>query len=303
MSALRWLPLAVLPPCAVLVTLALESCGSLCGRAEPRSDCPCAPGEGDSATSGGGNDDGGCGRALKVRCECGVTGGDSGGDADTEATEDTDATTDATTDTTGDAVCDVDTPVTLYLSADDSNSMSSPVQARIAALSDWFSLGAVPIRPWEFFNYYDFDYPAAPPGEVALFMEMIPNAAEVGAYTLQIGVSSEVYDQEPRPPVTVTFVLDTSGSMAGAPIEALREVCRAITASLRAGDRVSMVTWNSENTIVLDDYPVIGPQDPTLLDAIAGLEAGGSTDLHGGLSAGYALASKSAGPGRRAGSS
>jgi Ca-activated chloride channel family protein len=95
---------------------------------------------------------------------------------------------------------------------------------------------------------------------------------------------------EERPPMNVTLVLDTSGSMAGESIELLRHSCRAIAASLRVGDKVSMVEWDTENTWTLAGYEVSGPNDPMLLDKISELEAGGGTDLNGGLTSGYQLA-------------
>src|SRR5690606_15782217 len=176
-------------------------------------------------------------------------------------------------------------------SPDDSNSMSSPVQAREAVSSQWASLGSVPIRTWEFFNYYTFAYPPAEPGtlEVSTSLYRDPEDPE-GEHVLQIGVSSEAITNDDRAPLNITLVLDESGSMGGAPMDMLKESCRAIAHSLREGDIVSMVTWDTSNAIVLDAYAVDGSDDPMLLAKIEALDAGGGTDLHGGLTAGYALA-------------
>jgi Ca-activated chloride channel family protein len=188
-------------------------------------------------------------------------------------------------------VCDEENPVTLYLSPDDSNSMSAPVQAREAVLSGWNSLGAVALRTWEFFNYYTFDYPVAAPGELLLTVDMYqPDADVPGDFLLQIGVSSELVLDQDRAPMNVTLVLDASGSMTGEPMEMLKESCRAIAASLRAGDWVSMVTWDTSNAIVLAGHEVDGPNDPVLLQKISSIHPGGGTDLNGGLTAGYELA-------------
>lgn len=287
---MRWIPIPMAVS-AVVVAVNLGSCGRVCSRAEPRAlpECPCQPGEygetdGASATSGAAVADDGCFRAAP-RCECGVPPDDG------EASSDTDTDTDTTDTTDTDApVCDVDTPVTLYLSADDSNSMSSPVQARAAVLADWQGISQVPIRSWEFFNYYDFGYPPAAPGEVALSLEM--ERKDDGEYALQIGVRSEVITRTTRPPLSVTLVLDTSGSMEGEPLELLQEVCRAVIGSLRAGDRASVVKWNSEQAVVVDGLVVAGADDPQLHAAIDGLVSDGSTDLAAGLAAGYALAAK-----------
>ncbi|MCX4244282.1 vWA domain-containing protein [Paraliomyxa miuraensis] len=185
--------------------------------------------------------------------------------------------------------CNTADDVTLYLSPDDSNSMSSPVQARETVLEGFSSLSAVAIRPWEFMNYYAFDYPAADPGEVRIFPSLIAGQ-ERGAYTLQIAVSSERVIQQTRAPLNITLVLDTSGSMSGHAMDMEIATCRAIASSLKEGDVISMVTWDTSNQEVLAGRVVDGPNDPVLLAAIDTLSAGGGTDLNGGLTAGYTLA-------------
>jgi Ca-activated chloride channel family protein len=253
-----------------------------------RASCPCMPGSdgADSAGLGAVDDaDAGCGCSLQFRCVCGVTppGEDPADSGDESA---------------GAGACDDQTPVTLYLSADDSNSMSSPVQAREAILGEFSSITAVPIRPWEFFNYYDFAYPPAPAGELAVTAEMGHLHGTNGQFSLQIGVRSPALDAEDRPPIDVTLVLDTSGSMQGQPLALLQEVCRAIAANLRDGDHVSMVTWSSDQAVILAAHAVAGPDDPELLAAIDAVAADGSTDLHAGLVVGYDLAAETAEPGR-----
>jgi len=182
---------------------------------------------------------------------------------------------------------DPDQPVVLYLSADDSNSMGSPAYARERLNS---GMAAAAIRTYEFLNYYRIDYPAPSPGTLSL-LPQLAETAEAGEYDLQIGVRS--YDAPPvRRPITITFVLDTSGSMQGPSIARERAVVRAIASSLQADDVVSMVTWNTSNNVVLSGHTVTGPDDPILLSAAAELTASGGTDLHSGLVAGYELASE-----------
>lgn len=187
--------------------------------------------------------------------------------------------------------------VRLYLSPDDSNSMSSPVQARAAVLGGWGGLGDVAIRPWEFLNYYRLDYPAAEAGDIAVHASMLADPELPGEYLLQIGIASEAMPNDRRPPMNLTFVLDTSGSMAGHALEMMQESCRRIAGNLGEGDVVSMVTWDTTNAIVIANHEVEGPADSTVLAAIDGLVSGGGTDLHAGLVAGYGLAEASHRPG------
>ncbi|MEZ4313958.1 MAG: VWA domain-containing protein [Polyangiaceae bacterium] len=187
---------------------------------------------------------------------------------------------------------DASKPLVLYLSADDSNSMGSPVQAR-EALVQW---GFAPqgIRTYEFLNYYHIDYDAPPLGELKLFAEGAAGE-NPGEIDLQLAVRS--FDAvTPRRPMNLTFVLDTSGSMEGAPISREQAAVKAIAASLAPGDIVSMVTWNTGNNVVLDGYSVIGASDSVVTGAADKLSADGGTDLHGGLVAGYGLATKNYDP-------
>ncbi|MFZ6181302.1 vWA domain-containing protein [Nannocystis pusilla] len=188
--------------------------------------------------------------------------------------------------------CDMETPVTLFLSPDDSNSTSSPVQAREAILSGR-SLGGVPLRTWEFLNYYSFKYPTAEPGQVTVTPELTRvDGMPEGQYVMQIGVAGEAIGNADRRLMNVTLVLDESGSMDGLPMDMQKAVCREIAGSLRAGDVVSVVGWDTENAIKLSGHAVTGADDPALVEVCDGLAAGGGTDLNGGLTAGYELAHK-----------
>jgi Ca-activated chloride channel family protein len=198
----------------------------------------------------------------------------------------------------GQVTCDQlnkDKPVILYLSADDSNSMASPVHVR-----ELVGLGVPPypteVRTYEFLNYYNVAYPAADPGKLALYPELDATAVP-GEFDFQIGVRS--FDAvKPRRPMTITFVLDTSGSMSGPSIERERAAVKAIAQSLAEGDIVNMVTWNTSNNVVMDGRVVTGPNDAQVLAVAEGLEASGGTDLHSGLVRGYELAEKHYGPTR-----
>ena len=75
--------------------------------------------------------------------------------------------------------------------------------------------------------------------------------------------------------------------MSGMPIELQREAVRAIAGQLRAGDTVSMVTWDVGQRVVMEGHDVRSADDPAILDAADALGAGGGTDLNGGLVRGY----------------
>ena len=228
----------------------------------------------------------------------GSTGGEPNGDT-TGGEPSTGDASSSSSGTTGEAACDIETPVVLYLSPDDSNSTSSPVQAREAVLGDFGSLNWIPIRTWEFLNYYSFSYAPAEPGQVRVTPELARFKDQLdGQFTMQIGVSSELIPAADRPLMNVTLVLDESGSMSGHPMDMQREVCRTIAASLREGDVVSMVGWDTTNAIKLAGHVVKSPSDPKVVGECDALEAGGGTDLSGGLNASYKLATEHFSKGR-----
>jgi Ca-activated chloride channel family protein len=247
--------------------------------------------------------------------------GDFGGDSDVDSDSDSDGDSDSDSDIDTDSGSDTDTepdagddggvdsgvdggefwpgddgPVnpytqkTYFLSADDSNSQSSPVLVR-SYIENGYPVPPGIIRIWEFLNYYDFTYTPPPPTQtLSISQQFRPYDMDAGLYALQIGVQARHHLQNERRQLSVTLVLDTSGSMGGAPIDLLKDVCTAIAGSLIEGDRVSMVTWNTSQSIVLSSHEVTGPDDPTLIGAINSLNSGGGTDLHAGLITGYNLA-------------
>ena len=79
--------------------------------------------------------------------------------------DDDDASDDDDTTDEEDESCEdsAEEPLTWYLSADDSNSQAAPTLARQVIGQGGLLHGGM--RPYEFLNYYDFYFPAAPAGE------------------------------------------------------------------------------------------------------------------------------------------
>ena len=212
----------------------------------------------------------------------GETGGSAGAD---RPPEDAGADPDA-----GVSCADLDPskPEVLYLSTDDSNSMASPAIARRIIQRQTGLVPSGVVRTYEFLNYYNVPFEPAAPGELRIVPQMRPSTEDTDM-ELQIGVQAAPA-LTPRRPLTITFVLDTSGSMSGSPIELEIATVRAVAASLRAGDVISAVTWNTSNNVLLSGHVAVGPNDPGVINLANSLGAGGGTDLHGGLVAGYQLA-------------
>ncbi|HYC30661.1 MAG TPA: VWA domain-containing protein [Gemmatimonadales bacterium] len=97
----------------------------------------------------------------------------------------------------------------------------------------------------------------------------------------QVGLLVTLTGEVPtcRAPINVALVLDRSGSMSGMPLEAAKEAAARFASFLSPADRVAVVTFDD------DVETVFGPAaggDPAVLDAIARVYPGGSTNLSGG---------------------
>lgn len=87
-------------------------------------------------------------------------------------------------------------------------------------------------------------------------------------------------------PVDLALVLDTSGSMAGA-IQLLREATQGVIDRLGPDDRLALVTYSSGARLLFTGA-IDGAARERLRGLVAGLAAGGGTNLSGGLEAGAA---------------
>jgi Ca-activated chloride channel family protein len=184
--------------------------------------------------------------------------------------------------------CDTENPVVLYMSADDSNSMAGPALARFRIENGSSVSGE--IRTYEFLNYYGFDYAPAAQGTVSVSANLLPSEA-ADEYDLQIGVRAHDQAGEDRRPLNLTLSIDISGSMDGTPIQRVKQCCVALAGSLREGDVISMVTWDTAQSTLLESHTATGPNDATLVSHCNAISTGGgATDLHAGLVTAYDLA-------------
>lgn len=247
---------------------------------------------GGCAEGGGGGSGGGCGDEGGSSGSAGGGGAATGGSTTTGggAGSSRDAGPRLAPQASGGSCAGVDlsTPLTLYLSSDDSNSMASPVIVRRQIERGAPLVDPYVIRTHEFLNYYRYSFAPAEPGELSI-VSQLGSCVLTGDLALQIAVQSSRAPAA-REPMTITLVLDTSGSMSGEPIELERAAVRAIASTLVEGDIVNAVTWNTGQSPVLEGHVVSGPDDPVLLGVASAIEADGGTDLNSGLAAGYALA-------------
>ncbi len=146
------------------------------------------------------------------------------------------------------------------------------------------------VRIEEMLNYFTYNYPEPEEGEpfsVTTFIGECP--WNENHKLLQIGLQAERVDMENQKPSNLVFLIDVSGSMESA--DKLGLVKRAfllLTENLRPQDTVSIVTYASSDTVVLDG--VSGEDKAVIMTAIENLTAGGSTDGSKGIETAYRLA-------------
>lgn len=181
-------------------------------------------------------------------------------------------------------------PTVRYLSADDSNSAASPVIARKLIREGKYVPPAV-VRTYEFLNYYHFDYPAPEEKELRIIPQM--RMLEDGQVSLQVALRGKDLEESDRKPFNVTFLVDTSGSMAGPSLNLAKLFLTQFAEKLRQGDVLSIVSFNRTPEILLDSHQVGSDTIRLLRDTVLPqLIPDNVTDIGKGIEAAFSLARK-----------
>jgi len=155
------------------------------------------------------------------------------------------------------------------------------------------------VRLEEFVNAFDYGYRPPLTGAFAIDVEGAPSPfVGSAAIELRIGIQARDVTADARPPASLTFVIDTSGSMqADSRLELVKAALGLLVSRLRPDDSVAIVRFGDDAQIVLKPTSAAEPQP--ILAAIASLSPGGSTNAQAGLELGYDVAAL----GHRAGAS
>ena len=106
---------------------------------------------------------------------------------------------------------------------------------------------------------------------------------------LRVGIQARDSSERSRPAAALTFVIDTSGSMAREDrLELVKDSLRQLVRGLGRGDSIAVVTFGDDARVVLP--PTRATDDDRILAAIDELQPSGSTNLEAGLRLGYQLA-------------
>lgn len=145
------------------------------------------------------------------------------------------------------------------------------------------------VRLEEYVNSFYYDYPAADHDAEEPFSISLaagPSFFERNSVTLRVGIQGKLAPPDEKKPANLVFLIDTSGSMQSAnKLPLVKEVLSYSLQVLEATDTVSIVTYAGSVRVALEPTPVA--QSSVILDALEGLEAGGSTAGAAGIELAY----------------
>lgn len=153
-----------------------------------------------------------------------------------------------------------------------------------------YEVPAGAVRIEEMINYFSYDYDEPKSGEkFAVYTEYADCPWNEDTKLALISLNTEDIDFSEAPESNLVFLIDTSGSMFDEnKLPLVQQSLCMLTENLTAKDRVSIVTYAGDDTVVLEG--VRGDDYKTISAAIEGLEANGSTNGAAGIETAYELA-------------
>ncbi|UCH72936.1 MAG: VWA domain-containing protein [Rhodospirillales bacterium] len=147
------------------------------------------------------------------------------------------------------------------------------------------------VRTEELVNYFPYDYrpPASREQPFRAETALFDAPWDEGRQLLRIGIKGFDIPAVNRPPANLVFLIDTSGSMHSPDkLPLVQRSLRMLVDEIGAEDRIALVTYAGSAGILL--RPAKGIDTLSILTAIDGLRAGGSTAGGAGIELAYRLA-------------
>jgi Ca-activated chloride channel family protein len=146
------------------------------------------------------------------------------------------------------------------------------------------------VRAEEWVNAFDQGYPQPEEGTFGIVADGGPSPfLRRDEVLMRVGIQARTVAARKRQPASLTFVIDTSGSMSMENrLETVKDALRLLVKNLDPDDRVAIVTFGSDARVILPTTSI--DHERAILDAIESLQPGGSTNLEAGLRLGYDLA-------------
>lgn len=156
----------------------------------------------------------------------------------------------------------------------------------------WLAEGVTPppeaVRVEEIVNFFDYDYDVPRRG-LEISVDGGPSPFDEDNLLVRVGVQSEIVADNERPPVSLTFIVDTSGSMdRDDRLGLVKDSLHTLVDELDDDDQVAIVVYSDNSGVILPPTQIAN--DDLIHDAIDSLRPGGSTNLESGLEEGYELA-------------
>lgn len=154
------------------------------------------------------------------------------------------------------------------------------------------------VRVEEYINYFEQGYVSPPPHQAfSISIDGAPSPfGENERYSmLRVGLKGyEVPDRE-RKDVSLTFVIDVSGSMdMDNRLGLVKRSLELLVERLGRGDQVSIVVYGTDARVILEPTPA--QRKGRILEAIYRLQPEGVTNMESGLRLGYKMALRSYNP-------
>ncbi len=152
------------------------------------------------------------------------------------------------------------------------------------------------VRTEEIVNAFDYGDQAPESTVFRVYQDGAQSPFGPGLNMLRIGVKGRRLGREEQRPAMLTFVIDTSGSMAQPDrIGLARLALTLLMDQLSDQDRIQLIAYSDHATLILE--PVSVSEKERVLAAFKRLQCNGSTNLEEGLQLAYAQAVQSFVPG------
>lgn len=149
------------------------------------------------------------------------------------------------------------------------------------------------VRVEEFVNFFDPGYNPPPSAAFAIYADgaQSPFYSD-GTTILRIGIQGYQVPDNQRKPVSLTFVIDISGSMnLENRLGLVKQSLNILVKRLRPQDTVGIVVYGTSARVLIE--PTQGSQHSYIINAINSLRTEGATNAEAGLRLGFDMAMRS----------
>ncbi|MBI5683819.1 MAG: von Willebrand factor type A domain-containing protein, partial [Verrucomicrobia bacterium] len=148
------------------------------------------------------------------------------------------------------------------------------------------------VRIEEMVNYFTYDYAKPKGGDpFSVNIEAAGCPWNAGHRLVRIGLKGREVPAAKRPPCSLVFLIDVSGSMADAnKLSLIKPALRMLVEQLTENERVGIVVYNDTARVLL--HSTSGDRKQEIIDAIESLQANGSTNGGDGIRQAYDMATR-----------